>query len=178
VLRSVNTNPTFPGSLQWLLNICLTVYQCMRKMNLNLFYDFSNLVYFWIEIERCFFTGMKINNATIRKYYTTILSKDCMSLILQAKYFHVACTSWDTLKWNIQALCNTFRSCRNLSVIVIRVSFAYVIGISVTYVRRHPTGDNWPAVYHHHHPPKNRFDSMFLMQLLLKIWWNSTNQGR
>ena len=43
--------------------------------------------------ERWFFTGMKINNATIRKYYTTILSKDCMSLILQVKYFHVACTS-------------------------------------------------------------------------------------
>jgi hypothetical protein len=59
--------------------------------------------------ERCFFTGMKINNATIRKYYTTILSKDCMSLILQAKYFHVACTSWDTLKWNIQALCNILK---------------------------------------------------------------------
>jgi predicted patatin/cPLA2 family phospholipase len=34
-------------------------------------------------------------------------------LILQVKYFHVACTSWDKLKWNIQALYNTFRSCRN-----------------------------------------------------------------
>jgi hypothetical protein len=28
-----NTNPTCPGSLQWLLYIDLTVYQCMRKMN-------------------------------------------------------------------------------------------------------------------------------------------------
>ena len=40
-----------------------------------------------------FSTSMKINNGTTRKYYTTILSKDCMSLILQVKYFHVACTS-------------------------------------------------------------------------------------
>jgi hypothetical protein len=36
---------------QWLLYIDLTVYQCMRKMNLNLFYDFSNLVYIWIGIS-------------------------------------------------------------------------------------------------------------------------------
>jgi hypothetical protein len=41
------TNPTFPGSPWWFLFIDLTVYQCMRKMNLNLFYDFSNLVYLY-----------------------------------------------------------------------------------------------------------------------------------
>jgi hypothetical protein len=33
-----------------------------------------------------FSTSMKIINATTRKYDTTILSKDCMSLILQVKY--------------------------------------------------------------------------------------------
>ena len=38
-------NPTFPGSNQWLLYIWL------YKMNLNLFYDFTNLVYFWIGIS-------------------------------------------------------------------------------------------------------------------------------
>ena len=41
-----------------------------------------------------FSTSMKINNGTARKYYTTILSKDCMSLILQVKYFNVSCTSF------------------------------------------------------------------------------------
>jgi hypothetical protein len=46
-----NTNPTCTGSLQWLLCIDLNVYQCMRKMKLNLFYDFSSLVYFWIGIS-------------------------------------------------------------------------------------------------------------------------------
>ena len=46
-----NPNPIFTGSLQWLVYIDLTVYQCMRKMNLNLFYDFSTLVYFWIGIS-------------------------------------------------------------------------------------------------------------------------------
>ena len=49
-------NPIFTGSLQWLVYIDLTVYQCMRKMNLNLFYDFSNLCIFesgsadWLNI--------------------------------------------------------------------------------------------------------------------------------
>ena len=37
---------------------------------------------------------MKINKGIARKYYTTILSRDCMSLILQVKYFHVSCTSF------------------------------------------------------------------------------------
>ena len=36
---------------------------------------------------------MNIINVITRKYYTTILSKDCMCLIIQVKYFHVACTS-------------------------------------------------------------------------------------
>ena len=51
-----------------------------------------------------------------------------------------------------------------VSVIVIRVSFAYVIGISVTCVRRYPTGDNGPAVYHHPHPTP--FSLYFVTQCL------------
>jgi hypothetical protein len=61
------------------------------------FGDFNS--YAWLYINA--WASMKINNVTTRKYYATILFKDCMSLILQVKYFHVACTSWDKLKWNI-----------------------------------------------------------------------------
>jgi hypothetical protein len=46
-----------------------------------------------------FSTSIKIFNVTTRKYYTTILSKACMSLTLQVKYSHVGCTSWGKLKW-------------------------------------------------------------------------------
>jgi hypothetical protein len=82
-------------------------YTCFRQKR-----DIKHISHFKMFKEYVS-TSMKINNVTTRKYYTTILSKDCMSLILQVKYFHVACTSWGKLKWNIQALYNTFRSCRD-----------------------------------------------------------------
>jgi hypothetical protein len=61
------------------------------QLLLNVLYDAC--------IWEMFSTSIKIFNVTTRKYYTTILSKACMSLTLQVKYSHVGCTSWGKLKW-------------------------------------------------------------------------------
>jgi hypothetical protein len=70
-------NTIFTGSLQWLVYIDLTVYQCMRKINLNLFYDFSNLVYFWIGISWL----IEPTAATFKEALATILTKKFWKLV-------------------------------------------------------------------------------------------------